>query len=156
MAIEGADRRYKQKWKFRVDIDGIEVGRFAKVSELKATVGVVKQPEGGRMTDVKEPGKVDYGNVTLTYGSSTSRALWDWFQQIANGANGTGVEPTDKRGVAIVQENRDGSEAKRWNLYKVWPSVFSAGEWDASAEENTMESVTLEFEYFELDQANPP
>lgn len=156
MAIQGTDRRYKQKWNFRIDIDGVETARFAKCSELKKTTGVVKQPEGGRRVDVREPGKDDFGNVTLTYGSSLFRGLWDWSQKISDGANGTGEEPTDKRGVAIVQLNRDGTEAKRWTLFNAWPSVFSAGEFDAGAEENTMESVTLEFDYFELDQSNAP
>lgn len=154
--IEGAERRYKQKWNFRVDIDGVTAARFMKCSELKKTIGVVKQPEGGRMVDLKEPGKIDFGNVTLTYGSSDFRALWDWSEAIGSGANGTGLEPTDKRSVALIQLNRDGSEAKRWNLFKAWPSVFSAGEWDAGAEEVTVESVTLEFEYFDLDQPNAP
>ena len=145
MGVTGEPRRYDKKFLFAVEIAGLEVAHFTSVSGLESELGIVVQDEGGLITTADEsPGKVKYPPVTLSIGATDDRELYDWHLQCVDAAANTG-EPDDdyKRNVAIVQKERDGTEKKRFNLFKAWPHKYVAGDWDASAEENVIESVTL-------------
>ncbi len=147
MTVTGSPRRYAKKFLFALEIDGLEVAWFATCSELSAEIGVVEQHEGGNINVADQsPGKVKYTPVTLGVGATDNRELYDWWLQVVDAAANTG-EPDDayKKNVAIVQKDRDGTEKWRWNLSKAWISKYVAGEWDASAEENVMEMVTLTY-----------
>jgi len=155
MAVLGKLRSYHKKFNFSIEIDGLDIAWFESMSELSAEVGVVEQHEGGSLVVAsQEPGKVKYSPVTLKAGVTDNNDLYDWWVQVidgaGNGGTGTGeVNSEYKKNIAIVQKDRDGSELKRWNLFEAWPNKFSAGDWDAKAEDNVMEEVTLTYKRFE-------
>jgi phage tail-like protein len=94
-----------------------------------------------------------FADVTLERGATQDRDLFDWFQNVAIVSSGLGL--TDdyyKRNLDIVQQDRDGTTLRRWSLTRAWPVKFVAGEWDNDADENVIESVTLTFDWFELQQ----
>jgi phage tail-like protein len=154
MPVTGTPRNYDKKFLFTVEIDGLDVAWFEKVSGLEKEVGVVEQHEGGdpNVAD-QSPGKVKFSEVTLTIGATDNRELYDWSELVIDAEAGTGAVDNDyKKNVAIVQKDRDGSEKRRWNLFECWPKKFSAGEWDAKAEENVMQEVVLVVKRWKLDQ----
>lgn len=153
MAVTGNPRSYHKKFKFVVEIDGINYAGFTKCSELSVEVGKVEHFEGGSLTPNKSPGKVSFPDVTLERGATQDVDLWNWLSDVVNTASGLGLtDPNYKRNLDIVQQDRDGSELRRWALSGAWPVKFVAGEWDNDAEENVVESVTLTFDHFELVQ----
>ena len=86
------------------------------------------------------PGPVDYGDVTLRYGLTESRELWDWFLAGMNGQ-------VDRRDISVLMTATDGStEVMRWNLLRAWPTEWRAAPLDAMAREVAVESVTLVYE----------
>ena len=92
-----------------------------------------------------------FADITLERGATQDRDLFDWFQDVAVASSGLGLTAgAYKRGVDIVQQDRDGSTLRRWSLSGAWPIKFVAGEWDNEADENVIESVTLAIDYFEL------
>lgn len=147
MAVQGTPRNYDKKFLFGIEIDGLEVGWFESCSSLEAEIGVVEQHEGGTINVADQsPGKLKFSAVTLKIGATDNDDLYQWWLQVIDAAANSG-EPDDgyKKNVSIVQKDRDGSEKRRHNLYEAWPSKFVFGEWDAKAEENVMEEVTLTF-----------
>jgi phage tail-like protein len=154
MGVVGKPRSYHKKFLFSVEIDDCEVAWFESCSAIEAELGVVEQREGGKIVVADQsPGLLKTTPVTLTVGATDNRELWDWWEQIIDAAADSG-EPDDsyKRNVAIVQRDRDGSEKRRYNLPKAWISKFKAAEWDAKAEENTMQEVTIVYPYPTMSQ----
>lgn len=151
MPVVGTPRNYDKKFLFAVEIDGLEVAWFETVSGLEFEVGVVEQREGGNINVADQsPGLVKFSAVTLTVGSTDNRELYDWALLVVDAAANAGlVDKSYKKNVAIVQKDRDSTEKRRYNLFEAWPSKYKAGEWDAKAEENVMEEVTLTYLYFE-------
>lgn len=149
----GTPRSYHKKFKFLVEIDGVASARFAKCSALEGEIAKIEHHEGGDIIADKSPGRLSFSDITLERGATDDHDLWDWFNSTANGGKNAGlVAPTYERTVDIVQLDLDGSERRRWTLYRAWPTKFVAGEWDNGADENTMETVTLTFKYPDLDQ----
>lgn len=158
MTVVGTPRSYDKKFLFAVEIDGLEVAWFETCSSLEAEIGVVEQHEGGGINVADQsPGKVKFPAVTLGIGATDNEELYNWWLQVIDaeggGERGTG-EPDDsyKKQVRILQKDRDGTEKRRHTLYKAWPSKYKAGEWDAKAEENVIEEITLT--YLRFDRKN--
>ena len=86
------------------------------------------------------PGPMDYGEVTLRYGLTESRELWDWFLAGMEGR-------VDRRDISVLMTATDGkTEVLRWNLFGAWPTEWRAAPLDALAREVAIESVTLVYE----------
>ena len=153
MAIIGNPRTFAKKFKFLIEADDIGHAGFQKCSELSVEVANVQYFEGGSLIPNKSPGRLTFSDVTLERGATEDRDLFDWFQDVAITASGLGLTGVRfKRGVDIVQQDRDGTTLRRWALSRAWPVKFVAGDWDNEADENVIESVTLTYDSFELVQ----
>jgi phage tail-like protein len=153
MPIIGTPRSFHKRFKFIVEVDGLTSAGFQKCSELSVEVAKVEQWEGGAITPNKSPGRLTFSDVTLERGATMDHELYDWFLQVADAAAHVGkVEPQYKRGLDIVQLDLDGTSLRRWSLSGAWPTKFVAGEWDNTADENVLESVTLTYDFFERKQ----
>ena len=150
MTIIGKPRSFHKKFKYVVEIDGVASSAFQKCSELSAEVAKVEYFEGGSLIPNKSPGRLTFADVTLERGATVDEDLFKWFQDVAMLASGLGlVDPSYKRNLDIVQQDRDGTTLRRWTLSGAWPTKFVAGEWDNESDENVIESVTLTYDYFE-------
>lgn len=150
MPVIGEQRSFYHKYAFIVEIDGFKVAAFTKAGPLEAEVAVVEVNEGGSLIPTKEPGRVKVSDVVLSRGATDDEDCFSWFKDVANLAANAGlITPAYKRNVDIVQLNRDGTTRKRWRLMNAWPNKFNAGDWDNDADEATVESVTLTFDYFD-------
>lgn len=153
MTIKGTPRSYFKAFKFLVEIDGVEVARFAKCSKLEAEIAVIEQFEGGDITADKSPGRVKFSDLTLERGATKDQDLWNWFKEVVNvAANGGLVDAKYKRNLDIVAQDRDNTTLRRYRVYQAFPTKRSVGDWD-DKDENLMESVTLAYRYYE--EINP-
>lgn len=143
--IDGAPRKYRQKWKYKVEIEGLTVGWFESCSSLEGETGVAEAHEAGDVfVSNQSPGKVKYQPVTLSIGATTNNELFEWWQQIVDVGSGLGdVDNKYKKTVNIIELDRDDTELRTHKLSKAWPNKFTFGEYDSKAEENVMESITL-------------
>lgn len=150
--VLGTPRSYHKKFNFSIEIEGVDIAWFESCSALEEEVGVVEQHEGGDPGPADQsPGKRKITPVTLSVGVTENTELYDWWLQVVDASSGKGAPDEQyKKKVAIVQRDRDGSELKRWTLFKAWPSKHVGGEWDAKSEENVTESVTLVYKYKSL------
>ena len=150
MSIVGAPRNYNKKFKFTIEIDGFASAKFQSCSELTAEAAVIEQWEGGSLLAEKQPGRVTISEVTLVRGATTDLDMWNWWRTVADLVrNGGSVAPMHERTLDIVQQERDNSTKLRWRLHRCWPSLFTAGDWDNTADENVVETLRLVPYYFE-------
>ena len=153
MAVIGNPRSFHKKFKFLAEFDDIGHAGFQKCSELSVEVANVQYFEGGSLIPNKSPGRLTFSDVTLERGATSDRDLFDWLQQVADASANAGlVEPEFKRNLDIVQQDRDGTTLRRWSLFQAWPIKFVAGDWDNESDENVIESVTLTYDLFDLEQ----
>jgi phage tail-like protein len=151
MTIIGKPRSFHKRFKFIIEADGVVSAAFQKCSELSVEVAKVEYYEGGSLIPNKSPGRLTFPDVTLERGATSDEDLFDWFEDVAIASSGLGlIDPDYKRNLDIVQQDRDGKTLRRWTLTGAWPTKFAAGEWDNGSDENVIESVTLTFDYFEL------
>jgi len=146
MAIFGLTRSYYKKFKFQVEILGVVFAGFKSCGEIGIEVAAVEEYEGGALIPQSSPGRVTIPTVELARGATDDLDLYLWMQQVV-GADAVLVDPDYKRTIDIVQQNRRGSELRRWTLVNAWPIKWVGGEWDNSADENTVEKITLKYDY---------
>ncbi len=148
----GTPRRFFKKFKFVVEIDEVASAGFQKAGPLGVEIGEVVYREGGRLIATKDPGLVNFKDLTLERGVTNDFDLFTWLKQVVDATNNGGIGlnvPEFKRNFDLVQQDRDGSTVARWRGFNAWPKDFDAGEWDNDAEENVIEVVTLSVELWD-------
>lgn len=127
-------------YNFRVEITGVTEGAFTECSGMGVMIHALKYVEGRSPLVRRIPGPVEYADVTLRYGVTSSRALWDWMQKTLKGQ-------VDRKNVSIALLAPDGqTEVLRWSLINAWISQWRGAPLDAMAQEIAIESITLVYE----------
>jgi phage tail-like protein len=131
-------------YSFKLDIGGITEGHFTECSNLGIRVTPIEYREAGGNQVVRHiPGPVQYAEVTLRYGLTSSRQLWEWMLSAVNGR-------VERKNASIVLLDSSGaSEVMRWNLVDAWPAEWRSAGFDALSREIAIESITLVFDSLE-------
>ncbi|MDI3548127.1 MAG: hypothetical protein PWR10_1779 [Halanaerobiales bacterium] len=149
--MAGRARKFHDKFKFLVEIDGIVQTGFQKAGPLRGGVEVIEHYEGGALLPDKSPGKGKFEDITLEYGATENLEIYEWFKNVLDAAQETGGTDQDeyKRNLSIIEQDRAGREVGRWDVYGAWPKEFEAGDWDNTANEKLIRKVILVIDYFE-------
>ena len=108
-----------KNFRFLVEIDGITQAGFSECSGFGSEVEVIEYREGGEPTAVRKlPGRVKYPNITLKWGVTDSRELYDWHRAVLQG------QIQRKRGAIILLDD-SGTPKVRWVFSEAWPSKWS-------------------------------
>ncbi len=128
------------KYRFRVEIDGIEAGGFSEVSGFDASIDVIEYREGDMVqTPMKLPGLKKYGNITLKQGLTDSVVLYEWII--------TGVEgPVDRKTITITALDEAGEAAASWQVINAWPMKYTAPDFNATSSEVAIEMLEIAHE----------
>ncbi len=133
-----------RSYNFKLDIAGVTEGHFTECTGLGVKITPIEYREGGNNQVVRHiPGQVDYAAVTLRYGLTNSRELWDWLMQAIQGN-------VERKNVSIIMLDSEGNnEVTRWNLNDSWPSEWRGAPLDAMSREIAIENLTLVFDTLE-------
>jgi len=135
-------------YNFTLLINGVTNGHFTEVSGLEVTIQRLAYREGGNDRIRYVPGQVDYEPVTLHFGLTSSRELWDWMQSAAQGT-------VNRINVSILLMDAAGTaEVLRWNLINAWPTRWRGAHLNTLAQEIAIESLALAYERLELEPAS--
>lgn len=152
MSVVGQPRSYYKQFLFRIEIPGVKWTGFQKCGEISGEVAKIEQWEGGALAADTSPGRYKTADVTLERGATKDRDLWKWWKLVADIAQNSGViDDQYKKTLDVVQLDRDGTELCRWTLHDSWPTKFVAGQYDNTADANTMESITLTYKWFDTE-----
>lgn len=129
-----------RNFNFLVEIDGITQGGFSDCSGFGAENTPIEYREGNDPTFVRKlPGMTKYTNLTLKWGLTDTRDLYDWFYDATIG------KIVRKNG-SIVVLDLDGSEKVRWNFFNAWPTKFDHPDFSAKGTDIAIETLELAVE----------
>jgi len=132
-----------KNFRFLVEIDGIVQAGFSDCSGFGSNVEVIEYREGGDATTVRKlPGKTSYTDLTLKWGITDSRELYDWHLAAVNG------QIQRKNGSIILQDDA-GQERLRWNFFSAWPSKWDGPDFSAKGNDVAIQSLTVSCERLE-------
>jgi phage tail-like protein len=130
-----------RSYNFKLEIQGVTEGHFTECVGLGVRVRSIPYREGGTSQVVHQlPGRAEYSEITLRYGLTTSKLLWDWLMSAVKGK-------VERRNVSIVIMGDDGvTPVMQWNLINAWVTEWRGAPLDALGQEVAIESVSLVFE----------
>jgi phage tail-like protein len=124
--------------RFRVQLEGLEVGGFSEVAGLEAVVETTSYREGGENTfEHKLAGPVAYPrNLVLRRGLTDSADFFEWLDQI-------GLGFVIRRNVTLTLLGPDGEPALLWDCRQAFPVRWSGPDLNASAPVVALETLEL-------------
>jgi phage tail-like protein len=126
--------------RFKVNVDGCDLGAFTKVEGLGCEVTVEQREEGGNNGFVYQlPGRIKYSNVKLTRAvtSDGARLLAQWFAKMAK----HGIERTTAHIVALSTDGE--KEIWEWTLSDVIPVRWQGPSLSADSPQVATETLEL-------------
>jgi phage tail-like protein len=129
-------------YNFLIEIKGIVRAAFHEASGFDSTIDVIEHREGGdNITTRKLPGMVKYSNISLKWGMSDDRDLYDWHRQWV-----TGDPAATRRSGSVILVDRQGQEKIRWNFKDAWPAKWVGPTFNAEGNDVAIESLELAHE----------
>jgi len=123
-------------FRFRVEIEGIEVARASEISGLQIETEIETYEEGGVNSYVhKLPKRTKYQNITLKRGITDSHEMWDWYQDVVSGI-------FERKYGAIVLMDANNEDKWRWDFLEAYPIKWTGP--DLRADSNTVAFETIE------------
>ena len=128
-----------RNFRFRVEIDGVQIAGFSEVAIGATTTDVIDYREGTDPSRTRKlPGLTKYGNVTLKRGVTNSLELFQWHKQVANGSIAT-----NRKTVTIVVQDEAGADKARFVVTDAWPAKYDAADLNAKGNEVLIEELEL-------------
>jgi phage tail-like protein len=132
-----------KNFRFLLEIDSIVQGGFAECSGFGSNVEVIEYREGGEPKTVRKlPGKVSYPDISLKWGLTDSRELYDWHRTVVDG-------PILRKNGSIILQDDEGQERVRWNFFNAWPSKWDGPDFNAKGTDVAIETLTVSCERIE-------
>ena len=132
-----------KNFRFLLEIDGITQAGFSDCSGFGSKVEVVEYREGGDAQTVRKlPGKNSYPDITLKWGITDSRELYDWHLTAVNGK-------IERKNGSIILLDDVGQEKLRWNFFTAWPSSYDAPDFSAKGNDVAIDTLILSCERLE-------
>lgn len=133
---------------FTVEVDGLRVAGFRKVSGLSAQMQPEEYEEGGVNDFVHQlPGQYSHDNLVLERGLTRSRKLWKWIEQIRTGGIYAASETQARKDVTVtLQAGYKAEETRGWRFRNAYPVKWEGPELSADASGTSAVAVQrLEF-----------
>ena len=128
------------KFRYQVEIDGLQAGGFSEVSGFDASIDVIEYREGDMVTTpIKLQGLKKYGNITLKQGVTSSMVMWEWLKAGVDGE-------IQRKTVTISLLDATGAVAASWQVINAWPTKYTAPDFNATSSEVAVESVEIAHE----------
>ncbi|SRR5260221_8155209 len=129
-----------KNFRFLLEIDGITQAGFSDCSGFGSNVSVTEYREGGDSATVRKlPGTTSYPDITLKWGVTDSRELYDWHLKAVNGA-------IERKNGSIILQDDLGQEKVRWNFFTAWPSKYDAPDLAAKGNDVAIDTLTISCE----------
>lgn len=128
---------------FRVEIEGVEWGKFRDVDGIGSSTEVIAYQDGDDSQMRKRPGKTTFNNLVLRRGLLNDDSFLKWRRSVEQGK-------TERKSGSIVLLADDMSEAVRYNFFEAWPCRWEGPSLKAgSKDDNGVEVIELCIERLE-------
>jgi phage tail-like protein len=129
------------------DSDAVQAG-FSEAFIPEAYMDVIEYRNGNEKESGvrKIPGRAHYGNITLKRGVIGSLNLYQWWNEVRNGA------AAGFRNVAVHLQNEDRSAiVLTWKLLRAWPVRYRFSSLEAKGKDVLIEILELACERIEIE-----
>ncbi len=128
-----------RNFRFRLEIDGLQVAGFSEVTIGATTTDAIDYREGTDPPHVRKlSGLTRFGNVSLKRGVTESLELFKWHEQIV-----AGQLKTSRRTVAIVVASEEGNDQARFVVSDAWPVKYDPSGLNGKGNEVFVELLEL-------------
>lgn len=129
---------------FLVEIDGITQAGFSECTGFEMSTDPIEYREGGQNTTARKiPGLTKYSNITLKWGLTDSKELYEWYREVVQG------KVKRKNGSIVVLDADGVTEKVRWNFVDAWPTKYNPADFNAKGNEIAIETLELALEGIE-------
>ena len=141
---------------FRVKWDGKYVAGLSKMSALRRSTDPVTHREGGDPShERKSPGVTKYDAVTLERGKTHDPEFEAWANLI-HSLDSPITLKNFRKDIVVDVFNESNQKVLSYNLFRCWVSEYTAlPALDAGSAAVAIESIKLELEGWERDEATP-
>ncbi len=133
--------------KFMLVVDNVARATFQKVSGGGTESEVIEYQESGpngKVVDRKIMGRTTYNDLEFSTAIDADTYLSEWRKAVRNGDLAGG-----RRGGSIIALNSQEQPVAEWVFENGWPSKLEFGEFDATANDVAIQTMTLVVEFFE-------
>ncbi len=145
---EGERRDPYSGFNFRMEIDGVEVAGFKRISGLEMKTEVVEYFEGDSVNKTvrKIPGVTNYSNVVCERGISEGLELYEWCKEVNDQSR-----EVERKTITINFLDDSGEPQKTYTLFEAWPCRYKTSDFDATINQVGVEEIEFVIEYFEIE-----
>jgi len=135
---------YVKDYSFRIEINGVDAGRFASVDGFRINQAVIEYQNGDDPVVRKRPGRVRYGDLVLRKGYTTDSTLNDWIEA-------TRITGEDVRKIVtvVLMDGPTGDEIRRWNCFECFPKSWKMSGLNSKGKGLITEELIIVMEWFE-------
>ena len=129
------------KYRFRVEIDGIQQAGFREVEGIEVNIEAQEYREGTdpHLSFEKIPGLVRYTPIVLKSAITPNMELFNWIYQVIQGK-------IVKKNMAVIVVDREGNDAFRVEFNGAWPSGWRLGKPDSHSSSPLIEELTIQYD----------
>lgn len=128
-----------RNFKFRLEIEGIQLAAFSEVAIGETTTEAVDYREGTDPSHVRKlSGLTKFGAITLKRGVTDSLELFNWHKQIV-----AGQIQSNRKQVAIIVADEAGSDKARFVVSEAWPTKYDPSDLSGKGNEVFIEVLEL-------------
>ena len=133
---------------FRLEIAGLDCTKVSAIDSFTVKQTAVSDGIGDGRDSLKEPGRIEFPNLSITLAEQSAQTWLDWFEDfVVKGNNGEGNEKTGA--LVFLSANRQ-TELGRVNFFNLGIFKLSATKGDAAAEQIRRITAQLYCERMEL------
>jgi phage tail-like protein len=126
-----------------VEIDGITQAGFSDCSGFGSSTDPIEYREGGENKTVRKlPGLTKHTNITLKWGLTDSKELYNWYRDVVNGK-------IQRKNGSIIVLDLEGDEKVRWNFFSGWPTKWDGPDFTAKGNDVAIETLEIVHEGIE-------
>ena len=127
---------------FSVDANGI-TGYFTEISGIGSEHSIVRHKvvKEGKEMEIKMPGRLEWGDITVKRGLTKDTAFWKWRDMVVHGDLDKARQPC-----TITMYDRNYNPVVTWNLVNAWPSKMSGISIKADSNDFVVEEMVITHE----------
>lgn len=123
-------------FRFRVEIEKIELAHVSEVTGLQFETEIETYEEGGVNDYVHQlPKKTKYPRIILKRGITDLDGFWKWYQEVVSGTFA-------RKNISVILMDVTGKDKWRWNFSQAYPVKWTGP--DLKAESNTVAFESIE------------
>jgi phage tail-like protein len=128
-----------RNFRFKVQIEGIQIASFADATIPDSTTEAVPYREGTDPThERKLSGLTKYGTITLKKGLTDSMELYNWKKQVED----SGAIKA-RKSMSLILIDEEGNEKSQWDIQDAWPTKYDSSDFSAKANEVIIETFEI-------------